>query len=403
MPLSGGHLAFTWAGTGPEVLLLIHGLGGNRQTWRHLISALARTHTVIAPDLPGHGESDPPAGDYSLGAHASAVRDLLLSLGHRRASMVGHSLGGGVALQMAYQFPDRTDRLILIGSGGLGVEVAPILRAATLPGAETVVAGLSRIPTAVTRRVLSVLPPLAAASDAGAVAGVLRGLAGHEQRRAFVRTAHSVIDWRGQTVSANRQLGLLQDVPVMVAWGDRDTTIPPEHHRSFAERVPHVVTAEIPGAGHYPHETAPAAVLEAMQSFLGTTTPYPYSEAGWAELLTTHQAQSPVPPTAEPAADDNERWGELLGARRITDMAIGALTALRGCTEQEAISEVVIAGAETGLGTARISVPWSTFSPMNATATWSPTTRRRPIGGAICSARERKQDMTRTSVKSMTT
>ena len=144
MPLSGGHLAFTWAGTGPEVLLLIHGLGGNRQTWRHLISALARTHTVIAPDLPGHGESDPPAGDYSLGAHASAVRDLLLSLGHRRASMVGHSLGGGVALQMAYQFPDRTDRLILIGSGGLGVEVAPILRAATLPGAETVVAGLSR-------------------------------------------------------------------------------------------------------------------------------------------------------------------------------------------------------------------------------------------------------------------
>ena len=97
MPLSGGDLAFTMAGTAPAALLLIHGLGGSRQTWRHLIPALARTHTVIAPDLPGHGESDPPAGDYSLGAHACAMRDLLLALGHRRASLIGHSLGGGVA------------------------------------------------------------------------------------------------------------------------------------------------------------------------------------------------------------------------------------------------------------------------------------------------------------------
>jgi pimeloyl-ACP methyl ester carboxylesterase len=177
MPLSGGDLAFTMAGTAPAVLLLVHGLGGSRQTWRHLLPALARTHTVIAPELPGHGESDPPAGDYSLGAHACAMRDLLLALGHRRASLVGHSLGGGVALQTAYQFPERTDRLMLISSGGLGTEVAPMLRAATLPGAETVVAGLSKIPAALTRRVLTVLPPLAASPDASALAGVLRGLA----------------------------------------------------------------------------------------------------------------------------------------------------------------------------------------------------------------------------------
>ena len=125
MPLSGGDLAYTAAGTAPGVLLLIHGLGGTRQTWRHLIPVLARTHTVIAPDLPGHGESDPPAGDYSLGAHACALRDLLLALGHHRATLIGHSLGGGVALQTAYQFPERTDRLMLIASGGLGTELAP--------------------------------------------------------------------------------------------------------------------------------------------------------------------------------------------------------------------------------------------------------------------------------------
>jgi pimeloyl-ACP methyl ester carboxylesterase len=292
MPLSGGGLGFTMAGTAPAVLLLIHGLGGSRHTWRHLIPRLARTHTVIAPDLPGHGESDPPAGDYSLGAHACAMRDLLLALGHRRASLVGHSLGGGVALQTAYQFPERTDRLMLISSGGLGTEVAPMLRAATLPGAETVVAGLAKIPASLTRRVLTVLPPLVAASDANALAGVLRGLAGHRQRHAFVRTAHSVIDWRGQTVSATRQLGLLRDVPVLVAWGAKDTTIPPHHHQSFAERVPHAVLVEIADAGHYPHETAPDQLLGAMEAFVASTTPFRYCEADWADLLTAPMAQS---------------------------------------------------------------------------------------------------------------
>ena len=132
MRLIGGSIAYMFAGAGPA-LLLIHGLGGTRKTWRHLIDDLARTHTVIAPDLPGHGESDPPAGDYSLGAHACVLRDLILSLGCRRFSVAGHSLGGGIALQTAYQFPERIDRLLLISSGGLGPEVSYALRAATLP------------------------------------------------------------------------------------------------------------------------------------------------------------------------------------------------------------------------------------------------------------------------------
>jgi len=159
MPLTGGAISYTKAGTGPA-MLLIHGLGGTRRTWRHLIPGLARTHTVIAPDLPGHGLSDSPAGDYSLGAHTCVMRDLLLTLGYPRASIVGHSLGGGVALQTAYQFPERTERVVLISSGGLGAEVTPLLRAATLPGADTVVAGLSSIPPALTQRLFGVLPGL---------------------------------------------------------------------------------------------------------------------------------------------------------------------------------------------------------------------------------------------------
>lgn len=159
---------------------------------------------MIAPDLPGHGDSAAPAGDYSLGAHAAVLRDLLVALGHQSATIVGHSLGGGVALQFAYQFPERTDRLVLISSGGLGPQLSPVLRAATLPVAETAVAGLAKIPLAVTRRllpVMSLVPGLLARQDADAVAGALHGLAGARQRRTFIRTARTVIDWRGGACS----------------------------------------------------------------------------------------------------------------------------------------------------------------------------------------------------------
>jgi pimeloyl-ACP methyl ester carboxylesterase len=297
--LACGTIAYTTAGVGPG-LLLIHGLGGSRRTWQHLISDLAQTHTVIAPDLPGHGESDAPAGDYSLGAHACALRDLLLALGHRRVSIAGHSLGGGVALQAAYQFPERVDRLVLISSGGLGPEVSYLLRAATLPGAQLVVAALSRIPKVLTRRVLATVPGAMAGADVHLVAEMLHGLRGKRQRKAFICTARSVIDWRGQTVSAARHTGLLRDVPVLVAWGAEDMTIPPRHHVALAERVPHAMMVEVAGAGHYPHETDSARLLPAMTTFLAATEPFQYSEGRWIDQLTqpcSNDRPGPFPPT----------------------------------------------------------------------------------------------------------
>ena len=198
------------------------------------------------------------------------------------------------------------------------------------------------IPAALTRRVLTVLPPLVASPDANVLAGVLRGLASHRQRRAFVRTAHNVIDWRGQTVSATRQLGLLRDVPVLVAWGANDTTIPPHHHQSFAERVPHAVLVEIPDAGHYPHETAPDQLMAAMEAFLGWL-PHPFS------------TPRPVGPTCLPLPTSRAhrpggtgvalvrgvRRGAVMGARRIIEMATGALMELRGCWQPEAVGDGV--------------------------------------------------------------
>ena len=123
--------------------------------WRAVIEPLARQHTVVAPDLPGHGGSAPGGGDYSLGALAAGLRDLLVALGHERATLVGHSLGGGIAMQFAYQFPELTERLVLVSSGGLGPEVSPILRAAALPGADLFIAATaalgSTVGTAVAR------------------------------------------------------------------------------------------------------------------------------------------------------------------------------------------------------------------------------------------------------------
>ena len=285
--LAGGSVTYTIAGAG-EPLLLVHGLGGTRHTWRRLIDTLAATHTVIAPDLPGHGDSAAPAGDYSLGAHAAVLRDLLVALGHPSATIVGHSLGGGIALQFAYQFPERTDRLVLISSGGLGPQLSPVLRAATLPVAETAVAGLAKIPLAVTRRVLpvmSLVPGLLARQDSDAVAGALHGLGGARQRRTFIRTARTVIDWQGQTVSAAPHLELLGDLPVLLAWGSDDRTIPPRHQRAVAERLPALHTAEITDAGHFPHETAPDRLLPRLRAFLATTEPFRYSETRWRRLL----------------------------------------------------------------------------------------------------------------------
>jgi pimeloyl-ACP methyl ester carboxylesterase len=279
-------------------MVLIHGLGGDRGTWDQIIDTLAADFTVIAPDLPGHGDSDAPAGDYSLGAHASAVRDLLIALGHHSATIIGHSLGGGIAMQFAYQFPDRVDRLVLISSGGLGPEVTPILRAATLPGASIVVAGLARLPEALTRRLFrtaSLLPGLLSRPDAKPLAKGLHLLTRPGPRHGFVSTARTVIDWRGQMVSAAGHLKRLSALPVLVVWGSDDKIIPPAHHRSAVAALDSPPFLEIAGAGHYPHETAAAALLTVLRRFLTTTEPFRYDETVLRSQLTPdHETEARV-------------------------------------------------------------------------------------------------------------
>jgi pimeloyl-ACP methyl ester carboxylesterase len=273
--LHGHRVTYTEAGDGPVVLLL-HGIAGSGHTWDPVIDALAGRLHVIAPDLLGHGESAKPRGDYSLGAYASGVRDLLTALGHDAATVVGHSLGGGVAMQFAYQFPERCERLVLVDSGGLGREVTPVLRAATLPGAEWV------LPVIAHRRLLGAASALGRAASKlplparPALREVARGYASlvdTQARAAFVHTARSVIDLAGQRVDASDRLYLAAELPTMVVWGGRDSFIPVTHAAHFAELVPTARVEVFERAGHFPHVDEPARFARTLLDFVRTTTP----------------------------------------------------------------------------------------------------------------------------------
>src|SRR4051794_27864290 len=285
--LHGQRVSYHLLGDGPAIVL-IHGITSSSRTWRAVMRALAERHTVIAPDLLGHGRSGKPRGDYSLGAYASGVRDLLGVLGLPKATVVGHSLGGGVAMQFAYQFPQRLDRLVLVDSGGLGPGGNLVLRAATLPGAELVLpvlfSPLTRGAGRLVGRGLGRIGVKANANVAGLAEG-LDSLGDADARRAFVHTARSVIDPRGQRVDARDRLYLSRDVPTMLIWGAKDPIIPLSHGRRAHELMPHSRLEVFPGAGHFPFNDDPRRFAEVLADFVATTEPANLSEAQIALLL----------------------------------------------------------------------------------------------------------------------
>ena len=294
--LHGNRVSFLRAGDGPP-LLLLHGIAGSRETWAPLIPALADEFTVIAPDMLGHGCSAKPRGDYSLGAYASGARDLLLALGHESATVVGHSLGGGVAMQFAYQFPLHTERLALVSSGGLGEEVNVILRAATLPGSELVLPLITKAwVTHTGRRIARLLDAvgLQPSADLTEIARGYASLADPEAREAFICTARSVIDHRGQRVSARDRLYLADSVPSLIVWGERDRIIPSFHGRRAADEMPGSRFELVEGAGHFPHLDQPIAFCRLLARFINETEPAHIDAEVVRQLLAEH-AGEPVP------------------------------------------------------------------------------------------------------------
>ena len=288
-----GHRLSYWA-SGPEpsddrpVLVLVHGIAGSASTWRDVLPALGRHFTVIAPDLLGHGASDKPRHDYSLGAYANLLRDLMVALGIERATIVGHSLGGGIGMQLAYQHPLRCERLVLVASGGLGPEVSWMLRALSLPGVEylmpVIFPAVARTAgAAIGRRLyrLGLRAPLFAQEwDAYAA------LTEPENRHPFVRTLRSVIDVNGQAVSAHDRLYLSARLPTLIVWGGRDHIIPADHAAAAHEAIPGSRLVIFEGAGHFPHVEEPAAFVDAVVEFVDGTEPMHLDEPQWRAALT---------------------------------------------------------------------------------------------------------------------
>ncbi len=290
--LHGHRVAYRSAGSGPAIVL-VHGITSTSATWERVMPYLANDFTVIAPDLIGHGESAKPRGDYSLGAYASGIRDLMVTLGHESATFVGHSLGGGIVMQMAYQFPERCQRLVLVDSGGLGRELSVLLRAATLPLSEVV------------------LPLLASAKvlDAGRSVGRLLGRLGiragtdlaelgrghasledPEARAAFVHTLRTIVDPMGQRVNASDRLYLAENVPFLLVWGEQDRIIPVEHGLEAHELVPSSRLEIFEQAGHFPHLDEPQRFLDVLLDFIDSTEPADVDPEEWREILRAGRA-----------------------------------------------------------------------------------------------------------------
>lgn len=285
--IHGHKRAYRITGEGPP-LLLLHGIGDSSASWLPVMPGLGRHHTVIAPDLLGHGNSDKPRADYSVAAYANGMRDLLEVLGVEEATVVGHSLGGGVAAQFAYQYPERCQRLVLVATGGVAKAVTPFLRLASAPLAEALLVSMNLPPVRpVARAALEVLR--LAGHDLGRdkdeLIEVFERLPDAEARVAFTRTLRSAVDWRGQVVTLRDRAYLTAHMPTLIIWGTNDGVIPAHHAHLAHAAMPGSVLEFFPGAGHFPHHTDPPRFVDLVHTFATTTPPSNHDPAMWRDAL----------------------------------------------------------------------------------------------------------------------
>jgi pimeloyl-ACP methyl ester carboxylesterase len=286
--IHGYRRAFRIAGSGPP-LLLLHGIGDSSQTWRAVLPLLASRFTVIAPDLLGHGLSDKPRADYAISAYACGMRDLLGALDIDAVTIVGHSLGGGVALQFAYQFPERVERLVVVASGGVGREVHPLLRLAAGPAAEFVLPLATAAPVRWAIRhstaVLKRLPLVSLGADTSYVVDRYDGLSSMRTRMAFLRTLRAGVDLRGQVVTMLDRCYLAAGLPTMIMWGTEDPVIPMRHALIAHAAMPGSRLELFEGAGHFPHHDDPTRFVTVLKDFVATTDAATYDVDAWRTLL----------------------------------------------------------------------------------------------------------------------
>jgi pimeloyl-ACP methyl ester carboxylesterase len=304
--LHGHRRAYVKAGPEPgtaPALLLLHGLGCDHTTWRPVIDMLARRYTVIAPDLLGHGRSAKPRADYSVGGYANGMRDLLTVLGLDKVTVVGHSFGGGVAMQFAYQFPERTERMVLVAPGGVGPEVSPFIRAITLPGYGQAMGlltlpGVRHLGSAGLRALAASGIP--AARDLDEVARIYDSFKDPHARAAIRHVVRAVVDLKGQIVTMVDRAYLTQAMPMLVVWGADDRVIPVRHADNVRAIAPGSVVEVLPNSGHFPHKDHPERFVKILNDFVRRHPPATYHRGRWRQLL----RNGPAVPENRAAAGD---------------------------------------------------------------------------------------------------
>jgi pimeloyl-ACP methyl ester carboxylesterase len=253
-------------------ILLVHGMISDGSTWSRPAAGFAEAgYRVIVPDLLGHGSSDKPAdGGYHLRDFADSLHPLLLELGVRSVTVIGHSLGGAIAMQLAHDHPELVHRLVLVSAGGLGRKVHPMLRVATLPGAHRVLrlvvnertAPLYRAPRL--HRSLRLSPEVV--SNLGRAG---RGLVSATGRAAFFQTLHNAISPYGQKGSMLEQDYLPRELPTLIVWSQDDPVLPVEHAHQTHAYLPYSQLAIFPGSTHQPHHHSAERFVQTVDAFIG--------------------------------------------------------------------------------------------------------------------------------------
>jgi len=310
----GYRRAFRYAGSGPA-LLLLHGIGDSSDTWEPVIEELAQHYTVIAPDLLGHGRSDRPRADYSIAAYACGMRDLISVLDLDRVTVLGHSLGGGIAMQFAYQFPERCERLVLVGTGGVGPKTHKLLHMVATPGVETMlpllrVPGVKQVGSVGLRMLHWLDTDLGRDSDD--LMRIFDALPDSPARSAFLRTLRAAVDRRGQVITMLDRCYLAEGMPTLLIWGERDAIIPVDQASLVHEAMPGSRLELFADSGHFPHHTESERFLAVLHDFMGSTEPANYSPAQWRTLLRTGRGMPQ--PGAVPVAVPDPIQDATLGA-----------------------------------------------------------------------------------------
>jgi pimeloyl-ACP methyl ester carboxylesterase len=268
--VEGLPIRYLTVGSGPP-LVLLHGAGDNSLDWRWIISDLAATHRVYAPDLPGSPDSARPAVDYSPAFFERSVVAFVDALDMGRATFVGNSLGGLIALRLALSEPARVTGLVLVDSAGLGREVNPAFTSVNVPGPFEAAIPFWRTPVGAYQRawgrtaLLFAHPP--GSVPRGWLAEQCRLALWPGYLEAHLATLRALVGPLGQREVLVDRLPSLK-IPTLVVWGARDRVFPESQARDAVAHLPEGSLALIPDCGHMPHVECPDRFLAALDEFL---------------------------------------------------------------------------------------------------------------------------------------